>query len=262
MNDYHHTDAQDRCRGVLVGLAAGDRIGGPVRMAVRLAESLADRAGFDPADVLARYLDWWRAEGFDTGPVAHRVFALVADGKPVHEATVQVHREMGGMTAGCNPVHRAPPLAMSAIIADADLAECAATEAGLTHYHPLAGGVSAAAVTLCRALIRGVKWEEAGRMFGPLGCDEPPDDPGGYSPAVYRAAAYFVGTSTGFGEALDRAVAFAGPSNYCPVLAGAIGGARWGAKAIPADALAHVAILPRVRAAADALAAGWAVEVR
>ena len=24
----------DRCRGVLIGLAAGDRIGGPVRMAV------------------------------------------------------------------------------------------------------------------------------------------------------------------------------------------------------------------------------------
>ena len=38
----------DRCRGVLVGPAAGDRIGGPIRMAVRLAESLLDCGGFDP----------------------------------------------------------------------------------------------------------------------------------------------------------------------------------------------------------------------
>jgi hypothetical protein len=45
---------QDRCRGVLVGLAAGDRIGGPIRMAVRLAESLVARGAFNPSDILGR----------------------------------------------------------------------------------------------------------------------------------------------------------------------------------------------------------------
>src|SRR5437764_4766275 len=50
------TTAGDRCRGVLVGLAAGDQIGGPIRMAVRLAESLLDCGGFDPSDILGRYL--------------------------------------------------------------------------------------------------------------------------------------------------------------------------------------------------------------
>ena len=34
------TSTEDRCRGVLPGLAAGDRIGGPIRMALRLAESV------------------------------------------------------------------------------------------------------------------------------------------------------------------------------------------------------------------------------
>src|SRR5262249_9550267 len=43
------TTAEDRCRGVLVGLAAGDRIGGPIRLAVRLAESLLACGGFAPA---------------------------------------------------------------------------------------------------------------------------------------------------------------------------------------------------------------------
>jgi hypothetical protein len=46
----------DRCQGVLLGLAAGDRNGGPTELAVRLAESLADRRAFDRDDVLARYL--------------------------------------------------------------------------------------------------------------------------------------------------------------------------------------------------------------
>jgi hypothetical protein len=57
------TTAEDRCRGVLVGLAAGDRIGGPIRMAVRLAESLLELGPFDPADIVTPYLHWWREGG-------------------------------------------------------------------------------------------------------------------------------------------------------------------------------------------------------
>ncbi len=34
--------AKDRAEGILLGLAAGDRNGGPIRMAVRLAESLGE----------------------------------------------------------------------------------------------------------------------------------------------------------------------------------------------------------------------------
>src|ERR1041384_762887 len=97
------TTAEDRCRGVLVGLAAGDRIGGPIRMALRLAESLRGLGRVDPADVLGRDRAWWRQGAFDTGPVSARALALVAAGVAVEDATAQVHRESGGMTAGCNP---------------------------------------------------------------------------------------------------------------------------------------------------------------
>lgn len=69
---------------------------------------------------------------------------------------------------------------------------------------------------------------------------------------------FFEGTSGGFTEALERSVEFAGAANYCPVIVGAISGARWGGAAVPAAALVNVApLLPRVRAVADALAAGW-----
>ena len=74
------TTAEDRCRGVLIGLAAGDCIGGPIRMALRLAESLVETGRFDAADVLGRYLAWWRQGAFDTGPVSDRALELVAGG--------------------------------------------------------------------------------------------------------------------------------------------------------------------------------------
>jgi len=253
------TTAEDRCRGVLLGLAAGDRIGGPIRMAVRLAESLLECDGFDPGDILNRYLAWWRDGAFDTGPMSARTLELVAAGMSSEEATAQVHQELGGKTAGCNPAHRSSPLSMLASIADERLATCAMTEARLTHYDPLAGEIAAAVNRLCRSLIRGAAWDVAFWQCGRFASADPPGNNGGYAPDVLRAALHFVGTSGSFTEALERSLAFAWPANYCPVLVGAIAGARWGASAIPKRLLSHVEPLPRVKVAADALAAaGWA----
>ncbi len=64
------TTIEDRCRGVLIGLAAGDRIGGPIRMALLLAESLLNCGGFNPTEILECYLGWWREGAFDIAPYA------------------------------------------------------------------------------------------------------------------------------------------------------------------------------------------------
>lgn len=260
MKAMNRTMEADRCRGVLIGLAAGDRIGGPIRMAVRLAESLLDCGGFAPADILGRYLRWWREGAFDTGPVSGRALELIAAGMPTQEATSQVHREFGGKTAGCNPAHRSSPLAMLVSLADDDLASCAMAEAGLTHHDPLTGEVAAAVNKLCRSLIRAVVWDDAVRECGEFAGQDGAGNNGGYAPDVLRAALHFVGTSACFAEALERSLVFAGPSNYCPVLVGAVAGARWGASAIPQELLAHVDILPRVRATTEALACEWVKE--
>ena len=248
---------KDRCRGVLVGLAAGDRIGGPVRMAVRLAESLADCGNFDPLDVLNRYLTWWDEGAFDTGPVSAWVFSLLAAGTPLKSATAQVHHEFNQMTAGCNPAHRSLPLSMFKAIADNELADSAMTEAGLTHFDPIAGEVAATANKMCRALIRGEGWDKALRFFVGIGDQMGPGRNGGFAPDVLQAAVYFVNQSDSFAEAMARSISFAGFSNYCPVLAGALAGGRWGEAAIPPSLLAHVQILVRVRAAAESLASDW-----
>jgi ADP-ribosylglycohydrolase len=256
----------DRCRGVLLGLAAGDRNGGPTELAVRLAESLAERGAFDRDDVLARYLAWWREGAFDTGPVAALVLERVACSVPVDKAVAQADRELGGQTAGCNPAHRAAPLAMAAFLGDDALADCAQREAALTHAHPLAGDVAAAVVGLCRALVRGYGWgaalqvAAAGRLPATVRALRPADSPkplarGGFAPDVLQAAVHFVTANPSFDAALAASLSFAGPANYCPVLVGTIGGARWGAHAIQAEHLAHCRDRPRIDAAAVTLAA-------
>ncbi|MCK5826408.1 MAG: hypothetical protein KAG93_05195, partial [Desulfuromusa sp.] len=45
--DHQMEEIEDRTMGVLLGLAAGDKIGGPIRMALRVAESLRDQDGFN-----------------------------------------------------------------------------------------------------------------------------------------------------------------------------------------------------------------------
>jgi ADP-ribosylglycohydrolase len=96
------TTAEDRCRGVLIGLAAGDKIGGPISMAVRLAESLVACGGFNAYDILERYLAWWREGAFDTGPVSDRALALLAAGMPAQEYT----SILAAMSRGLRSVER------------------------------------------------------------------------------------------------------------------------------------------------------------
>ena len=81
---------RSRAEGTLVGLAAGDRIGGPTGMALQLAASLLEQLRFDRTDIGDRYLAWWKDGGFDTGTTAARVFSLVfAAGGSFEEAAAR-----------------------------------------------------------------------------------------------------------------------------------------------------------------------------
>jgi len=261
-------DRQDRVIGVLLGLAAGDRNGGPVRMALRVAESLRDRGRLDVADIGMRYLDWWREGAFDTGPTVARVLSLVESGISFEQASILVHERTGGMTAGCNPAHRIAPLAMCARVDDSALEQAAVAEARLTHRHPLAGETAAVVARLCRALIRGLSWPDA---LGQAAEGRSPEirravegrpvdglSRGGFAPEVLRSAIHFLNVSDSFPNALARSIDFAGPANYCPVLVGSIGGARWGRGQIKDAALSHQSdLISRLTAVALDLARGW-----
>jgi ADP-ribosylglycohydrolase len=243
----------------------GDRNGGPIQMALELTSSLRRLGGFSPDDVRIRYLEWFQREGTDTGPVSGRVFELISGGVQPDNAVAQVHREFGGLTAGCNPAHRAAPLAMCSFIADPDLPAMAVQEARLTHEHELAGDVSAAVVVLCRALIRGAAWREAlelaaaarqaatqAAMSLAVG---PTPKSGGFAPDVLRAAIFFVNRNSSLEAALSEALRFAGSANYCPVLVGSIAGARWGPS--ETDGYPRRDILRRALEVSEELGAHW-----
>jgi len=253
----------DRAKGILLGLAAGDRNGGPIRMALRLAESLAAVGKFDPRDIEARYLDWWRKGAFDTGPTAARVFTLVDSGLSFSAAAQQVHVETGEQTAGCNPAHRSAPLAMMSESDTQQLADYAKQDAKLTHHHPLACDVASAVVVICHQLVQGSSWENAtesactGRLpqtvKAIINSEVGSLMNGGFAPDTLAAAIHFVGSSGSFNAALKRSLQFAGPANYCPVLVGSIAGARWGMSGINRSLLEHCSILSRVQAVAENL---------
>jgi len=256
---------QDRVAGVLAGLAAGDRNGGPIQLAVRLAESLAAMGVFDRADVGDRYLSWWRNGAFDTGPITGRVLGLVAEGSTFDEAAAHVDLEMCGQTAGCNPAHRCAPLAMAPFFDNRELELAALSEASLTHAHPIAGDASAAVAMLCGAMIRGEVWESALERAGKGRSAEVrralavtvPAGQGGYSPVALGSAIFFIGTSSSLADALSRSIAYAGSANYCPVLVGAIGGARWGITQIPDRLLPSGRLRERVESVTTAMANLW-----
>ncbi len=183
------------------------------------------------------------------------------------EAVKRVHNESGGMTAGCNPAHRCAPLAMASFLPDGELAGCALREARLTHQHPLAGDVAAAVVVVCRALINGKPWGDAlalartGRLSQTIQAldddNTSPLSPGGFAPEVLRAAIHFVAHHDSFADALNASLTFAGPANYCPVLVGAVAGARWGAAAISSEMPSDCNSVTRIEGVAESLADGW-----
>ena len=262
-------DARDRVRGVVLGLAAGDRNGGPIRMALELSDSLIELQRYSGPDVFHRYLSWYQREGFDTGPIAAQVFDSALLGVSPGEAAKAAHEASGQLSAGCNPAHRAGPLAACAWISDEALPQAAIEEAALTHYDPLAGEVAAGLVRTCRALIRGLPWELAlakgrrGRDHEVAVALKPQRnvtlDSGGYAPAVLRAAVWFVSESRWPEEAIKASIDFAGPENYAPVIVGALAGARWGGAAVDEAGLRHLGELrPQVEAAAERLSEGWA----
>lgn len=238
---------QDRVAGILLGLAAGDRIGGPLRMVLCLAESLLNQRKFDSQHVFDTYHSWYLNGGFDTGPTTAKVIKLVSQGMSIEDAVTQVHSQARGLTAGCNPMHRAIPLAFAPFITDYELAEIARQEAKLTHFHPLAGDVSAATVILCRKLIHGENLETALKSMNTENWLDRPLSNSGYAPHVFHAAVHFVRESDSFQTALGNALGFAGADNYCPVIVGALAGAMYGASQIPASTLKHCKIIESVQ---------------
>ena len=68
---------------------------------------------------------------------------------------------------------------------------------------------------------------------------------------------HFISPSNTFDEMLERAIDYSGDENYCAVLAGSLGGARWRASSVSDIWFFGVSDLKRIESIASNLVMDW-----
>lgn len=297
------TDVEDRALGALLGLAAGDAVGttlefrardsyppltdmvggGPfglapgvwtddTSMALALAESLAERGGLDPADLMGRFVRWWRngeysptGRCFDIGVATRAALArFETTGDPDAGST-------DPMSAGNGSLMRLSPVAIWGLGAgEAAMRDAARAQSRTTHAAPACLHACEGYALILRAAIRGEPKDAAMRAAEALGAPEPigPILTGswrgeardairssGYVAHSLEAALWCVGETGTFRDAVLLAANLGDDADTTAAIAGQLAGALHGAGGIPPEWLAKLAWRDRIEAAARALLA-------
>ncbi|MEJ7783754.1 MAG: ADP-ribosylglycohydrolase family protein [Solirubrobacteraceae bacterium] len=181
----------DRARGCLLGLAAGDALGGPVEwlspeeierrhggplreltgggwlglrpgqvtddtdMALALARSLDEAGGYDAEVAMGHYLAWFNGNPPDVGNTIGAVLRAVGRAVPAAEAARRVHESSGGKSAGNGSLMRCAPLAVRYQGDLLALPDVAGADSQLTHHDPLAAEACVLFTTVLAARIAG-----------------------------------------------------------------------------------------------------------
>lgn len=188
---------QDTFRGVLVGLAAGDALGGPIEfmdrfeiaqkfaggvrnmigggwlrlrpgettddtaMARALAEGLVARGTFDVDDIAARYVQWLQTNPKDVGNITRAALQAWKKGVSLPAAAMGAHRQLGGKSAGNGTIMRCAPLALRYAYDERRLMDASRDEALITHFDSQAWTGSIAINLLIYHLLRDVPTAQA-----------------------------------------------------------------------------------------------------
>lgn len=290
---------RDRAVGALLGLAVGDALGttlefkprdsyallidmvggGPFRlkagqwtddtsMALALADTLADPAGFDEQALMNRFVGWQERGDYScTG----RCFDI---GNTVRGALTRFQRTgdpIAGSTdnwsAGNGSLMRLAPVAIRYWHDRRRLRDCAARQSRTTHGAPEAVDACVAYAEILADAISGQATREvlaprpsayigqigdivAGRWRGKL---RPAISASGYVVHSLEAALWSVGRSGTFADAVLTAANLGEDADTTAAIAGQLAGALYGASAIPAGWLGKLAWHERIVAAAEAL---------
>jgi ADP-ribosyl-[dinitrogen reductase] hydrolase len=159
-------DVADRIAGSVLGLALGDALGAPFEgrraadvpdplpalelswmglppgsttddtsMARNLVRSLTARGEFDPDDVVARHLEWFRSGPPDVDAFTRRALSRVDGGEDAFEAARSVWEERGPeVSAGNGSVMYCAPLGLAYAGRPEELIEVAPRLSALTHF--------------------------------------------------------------------------------------------------------------------------------
>jgi len=186
-------DTADRIVGSVLGLALGDALGAPFEgrrleevpdplptfelpwmglppgsptddtaMARNLVRSLTARGGFDPDDLMARHLEWFRSGPPDVGAFTRRVLSRVDGGEDAFEAARAVWEERGPeVSAGNGSVMYCAPLGLAYSDRPEELHEVAPRLSALTHYDERCRTAVLAVTLAVAALVSGQSAEGA-----------------------------------------------------------------------------------------------------
>jgi len=125
-------------------------------MARNLARSLAERDGFDPEDVVARHLAWFRSGPPDMGAITRNVLRRVDAGVPAPEAARAVWEERGPeISAGNGSVMYCAPLGLAYANHAHLLPDLGPRLSGLTHHDDRCGTAVVAVTLAVGSLVRG-----------------------------------------------------------------------------------------------------------
>jgi ADP-ribosyl-[dinitrogen reductase] hydrolase len=298
------SELADRVAGSLLGLALGDALGAPFEfrragdipspvpafqrgwmglppgtttddtaMALNLALSLAERGGFDPADVIERHLAWFRSDPPDVGTLTRHVLARIDRGESWQDAARRVWEERGPeVSAGNGSVMYCAPLGAAYANRPAQLHDLAPRLSAITH-HDERCRTAVLAVTLATAgLVRGTPprsaaeaamgavleregGEELEFLAEAAGLTRPIDGPDQgfclFTAAVGLQALLHGGH--GFEDGLRRVVGLGGDTDTNAAVAGALLGAAAGRSSLPESWLDRLAGREVIEAAAEAL---------
>ena len=131
-------------------------------MARNLVRSLAARGEFDPDDLVARQLDWFRSGPPDVDAFTGRVLSGVDRGEDAFEAARSVWEERGPeVSAGNGSVMYCPPLGLAYANRAEELVEVAPKLSALTHFDERCRTAVVAVTLTVAALTRGQSPEGA-----------------------------------------------------------------------------------------------------
>lgn len=293
-------ETRDRYLGAMLGLACGDAIGttvefsprgsfaqvtdmtggGPFRlqagqwtddtsMALCLAESLLTKGGFDPADQMARYLNWWHwgylsstGSCFDIGMTVRDALGRFHETGRPYSGSTDAH------SAGNGSLMRLAPVVLFAHPDMANVHQYAADSSRTTHGAPEAVESCQLFAEILSAALSGkpkgallqdlqlkptlAKTEEiASGAF--LDKDEGAINGTGYCIASLEASLWCFFKTDNFQDAVLRAANLGDDADTTAAITGQIAGAYYGARSIRPDWIEKLSMREDIEAMAASL---------
>ena len=218
-------------------------------MMLALARAAATPVGYDPRRALNAYLEWFRSSPPDVGATTRAALAGVEAGMSAAKATEAFHRR-AGRSAGNGSLMRIAPIALRHLHDAERRARAARTDSKLTHFDDHAADACAWMCDVIAALLEGAdptelaapetlesEWAISRRQAAATAYG----DAAGYVGTTLGVASAALRTASSFEEGLVWAVNLGGDADTNGAVAGALLGARFGARAIPARWLDELA---------------------